>query len=68
VSDDVRRIDPPRPVEVWHDGAWVPALQDAWVRWPDGEWMASVSYVVDHDWGRGKYLRSVPADEVRLPE
>jgi hypothetical protein len=57
----------PRPVEVFHDGRWVPATQDGWVRWDDG-WRASVSYVLEHEWGRGRYVKSVPADEVRPVE
>lgn len=61
----IRRFDEPRAVEVLHDGRWVPAMQDAWVRWPDGEWRASVTYAVDHEWGRGRYVKSVPSDEVR---
>jgi hypothetical protein len=66
VSDRVRRMEP-RPVEVLHGGRWVPAMQDGWVRWDD-EWRASVTYVLAHEWGRGRYVRSVPADEVRPVE
>jgi hypothetical protein len=66
VTADLRRIDPPRAVEVLHDGQWVAGAQDAWVRWPDGEWRASVSYSVDYEWGPGKHLRSLPADRLRL--
>jgi hypothetical protein len=65
-EEDVRRIDPPRLVEVERDGSWWPGSQDAWVRWPDGTWRASVEYVVQHDWGAGKYVQSVPAGRVRL--
>lgn len=60
-----RRFDEPRPVEVWHDGRWVRGEQDGWVRWPDGEWRASVTFSVDHEWGRGRYVKSLPADQVR---
>lgn len=67
MSDVVRRLDPPRPVEVWHDGRWVAGQQHAWIRQDDGSWKASVSYVVAHEWGPGKYLRTVPADRIRLP-
>jgi hypothetical protein len=42
---------PPRAVEVLHDGQWVAGAQDAWVRWPDGEWRASVTYSVVHECG-----------------
>jgi hypothetical protein len=64
----VRRIDPPRAVEVEQDGQWWPGAQDAWVRWPDHTWRASVSFVAQHEWGAGKHVMSVPADRVRLPE
>jgi hypothetical protein len=29
VADDLRRIDPPRAVEVLHDGRWVAGAQNA---------------------------------------
>lgn len=67
MADDVRRLDPPRAVEVWHEGTWVAAVQKAWVRQPDGSWKAAVEYVVQHDWGLGKYMRTVAEDRVRLP-
>lgn len=58
-----RRFDPPRMVWVLHtDGAWYRGEQDGWVRWPDGQWRASVTYSA----GVGeKYVRSVPAESVR---
>lgn len=68
VSSDVRRIDPPRPVEIWHDGAWVPGVQTGWVRQPDGSWKADVQYVVRYDWGPGKHVRTVTEGRVRLRE
>jgi hypothetical protein len=37
VTTDLRRIEPPRPVEVLHDGQSVIGAQDTWVRWPHGE-------------------------------
>jgi hypothetical protein len=67
VDPGVRRIDPPRAVEVLHDdGAWYRGFQDGWSFW-NGAWRASVSYVVQHDWGAGKYVRSIPEGRVRLP-
>lgn len=57
-----RRFDPPRVVEVEHDGAWYRGLQDGWIRWPDGSWRASVAYTVS---AGIKYSRSVSADRVR---
>ena len=66
VTETERRIDPPRAVEVLHEGRWVSGAQDAWVRWPDGAWRASVAYSVQYEWGPGKHLRSLPADRVRL--
>ena len=68
MSAVLRRIDPPRAVEVQlDDGRWVDGLQQAWVRWPDGSWRASVSYQLQHDHVRGSHLASLPADRVRLP-
>lgn len=68
VSAVLRRIDPPRVVQVQlDDGRWVAALQTAWVRQPDGSWRASVSYTLQHDHGQGTHLASLPADRVRLP-
>ncbi|TFV90421.1 hypothetical protein [Blastococcus sp. CT_GayMR16] len=62
----VQRFDPLRPVEVELDGAWWPGSQDAWVRWPDGSWRASVEFVAEKEWGAGKHVMSVPEDRVRL--
>jgi hypothetical protein len=64
--ENYRRLDPPRAVLVLHnDGVWYPGLQDAWSRWPDtSEWRASVSYSVAPGM---KYVRSVPADQLKLP-
>jgi hypothetical protein len=65
-DDDRRPYTPPRAVDVEHDdGTWYPGWQDAWVRWPDGSWRASVSYTIAPG---TKYLRSVPAEKVRLPD
>jgi hypothetical protein len=62
-----RRYDPPRTVEVEHNGAWWPGLKRAWRLLDDGcGWLAEVEYVVAYDWGDGKHLGSVPADRVRL--
>jgi hypothetical protein len=38
------------------------------VRWPDEQWRASVTYKVQHEWGPGRHQRSVPDDQVRLPQ
>lgn len=65
---NVRRIDPPRPVEVELDGVWWPGSQDAWVRWPDRTWRASVEFIAQYDWGDGKHVMSVTEDRVRLRE
>lgn len=64
----MRRIDPPRLVEVEQGGEWWPGQQDAWVRWPDGSWRASVEFVATYDWGQGKHVLSVPPERVRLRE
>jgi hypothetical protein len=66
VTAGLRRLDPPHPVEVLHDGQWVARAQDAWVRRPNGEWRASVAYSVVHDRGPGKHLRSLPTERMRL--
>jgi len=64
--ENYRRLEPPRAVQVLHDdGVWYPGLQDAWSRWPaTGEWRASVSYSIKPGM---KYVRSVSAEQVRLP-
>ncbi|WP_222267422.1 hypothetical protein [Modestobacter marinus] len=68
MTDDLRPIKPPRGVGVLHDdGRWVGGLQDAWVRWPSGEWRASVAYSVVNEWGQDRHLRSLLAERVRLP-
>jgi hypothetical protein len=62
-----RRFDPPRPVEVEHSGRWLPGVQHAWRLCDDGRgWLADVEYVVDYPWGRGKHLRVVPPERVRV--
>lgn len=61
-----RLIDPPRLVQVERDGSWWPGTQRAWRLCDDGRgWMADVEYVVQHDWGAGKYVQPVPAERVR---
>ena len=46
---DERRFDPPRPVEVEHDGAWWPETQRAWrLSDDDRERRADVAYVVEY--------------------
>ncbi|NUS59167.1 MAG: hypothetical protein HOV66_30565 [Streptomycetaceae bacterium] len=61
-----RRFDPPRVVDVEHEGVWYRGLCEGWVRWPDGDWRASVAYTVSPGI---KYVRSVTADRVRpVPE
>jgi hypothetical protein len=65
---DERRFDPPRLVEVEHDGAWWPGTQRAWRLCDDGRgWRADVEYVVEYDWGRGKHMPSVVPERIRLP-
>jgi hypothetical protein len=42
-----RPYNPPRSVEVEHDGAWWPGLQRSWRLRDDGRgWLAEVGYVV----------------------
>jgi hypothetical protein len=62
-----RIFDPPRPVEVEHNGAWWPASQSSWRLCDDGRgWMADCTWAEQHDWGLGKYLTMVPPDRVRV--
>ena len=64
-SGDRRRFDPSRSVLSLHDdGHWYAGLQTDWLRWPDGEWHAHVTYTVAPG---STYLRSVTAELVRLP-
>jgi hypothetical protein len=61
-----RRFDPPRPVEVEHDDRWWPGAQAAWRLCEDGRgWRADVEYVVEHEWGRGLHVPTVPPERVR---
>ncbi len=64
---EVRQFDPPRPVEVEHGGRWWPGSQSAWRLCDDGRgWRADVEYVVEHEWGRGRHVATVPPDRVRI--
>jgi hypothetical protein len=68
VTVGVHRFQPARAVVVQlDDGRWVAGFQDAWVRRLDGSWRASVSYSMQHEWGRGTHLASLPPKRVRLP-
>ncbi len=61
------RYDPPRVIEVEHGGQWWPGFQSAWRLCDDGRgWMADVEYSVQHEWGRGKHLQTVPPERVRV--
>jgi hypothetical protein len=61
-----RRFDPPRQVEVEHNGRWWLASQAAWRLCDDGRgWMADVTWMEQHDWGQGKYLTMVPPTRLR---
>lgn len=61
-EDDVRWYDEPRPVLVEHEGRWYRGFCEGWARWPNGVWMASVTYSVAPG---EKYVRSVPPERVR---
>jgi hypothetical protein len=65
VEDDRRRFDPPRVVEVEHEGRWYRGMQTGWIRWPEEEWRAEVEWSVAPGM---KYVKSVPAGRVRLSE
>ena len=61
-----RRFDPPRAVEVQQDGTWHPGWLRAWRRLDDGTgWRADVQYAVQHWWGVGTHVATVPASRVR---
>jgi hypothetical protein len=60
VTDDVRRLAPPRAVDVLrYDGSSVIGAQEAWVRWPDGEWPGA---------GPGHPLTAFPRNVPWVPE
>jgi hypothetical protein len=63
---DERRFDPPRQVEVEHDGTWWPGWCTGWLLCDDDRgWRAQVEYTAVYDWGRGKHLGSVLPARVR---
>jgi hypothetical protein len=62
-------FDPPRPVDIQHDGAWWPGVQRSWRLCDDHRgWMAEVEYVVEHEWGLGKYIPLVTPERIRIPD
>jgi hypothetical protein len=66
VHTQMRGFGPPRPVEVFLDGAWRPALQQAWRR-EGSAWTAEVSWFAGYSVNGGRQVATVPADRVRLP-
>lgn len=61
-----RPFDPPRQVEVEHNGAWWPAFQTAWRLCDDGRgWMADVEWAEQYEWGLGKHVKMVPPQRLR---
>jgi hypothetical protein len=64
-----RRYNPPKAVEVEHQGAWWPGFCTGWLLTDCGRgWRTQVEYVVHHKWGFGKPLQAVPAARVRLAD
>src|SRR5688572_23381456 len=62
-----RRFDPPRLVEVEHNGHWRPGTQAAWRLCDDSRgWMADVTWTEQHDWGLGRYVTMIPPERVRV--
>jgi hypothetical protein len=62
-----RTYEPPRQVEVEHDGRWSPGLQRSWHHWDDDRgWVAEVEVTVSCYWGVLTRVLVVPASEVRL--
>jgi len=64
---DEQRFDPPRAVEVEHEGRWVRGYQRAWRLRDDSRgWMAEVRWSAQHDWDLGTYDTMVTPERVRL--
>jgi len=64
---EVRRFDPPRSVEVEHNGRWWTGTLAAWRLCDDARgWMADVSWIEQHEWGPGKYLTMMTPDRLRI--
>ena len=62
-------FDPPRAVEVEHDGRWWPGFQSRWLLCDDDRgWMAQVEYTAQGGWGRGKHRESVPPERIRMAD
>jgi hypothetical protein len=62
-----RTFDPPRQVEVEHNGRWWTGAQAAWRLCDDHRgWMADVTWTEQHDWGPGKYMTMVPPERIRV--
>ena len=65
---DEQQFDPPRAVEVEHQGHWVLGYQRAWRLCDDTRgWMAEVRWSAQHEWGLGTHDTVVTPDRVRLP-
>jgi hypothetical protein len=58
-----RRFDPPRAVEVEHNGRWWPGTQYAWRLCRDHRgWMAEVRWTEQHERGLRTYVPMVPPE------
>ena len=59
VTDNLRRLNPPRAVEVLHDGQWLAGAHGCVGTTASGG--SGQLLGVQYEWGPGKHLRSVPA-------
>lgn len=58
---DLRAVDPPRPVEIFADGAWWPGQLDRWARQPDGWYGRATRQATGKPaWYPSAHLRPVP--------
>jgi hypothetical protein len=64
-----RTFDPPRGVDIEHNGRWWTGTQTAWRLCDDDRgWMADCSWTEQCDWGPGKYLTMLPPQRVRVTD
>jgi hypothetical protein len=61
-----RRFDPPRAVEIEHNGRWWTGRQSRWLLCDDGAgWRAQVEWSELYEWGLGKHMTTVPPERLR---
>jgi hypothetical protein len=63
-----RRFDPPRRVDVQHNGSWHLGYQRAWRLCDDTRgWTAEVRWSEPHDWSLGTHDTMAAPEQLRLP-